>query len=239
MKVDLFIPCFIDQLFPDTAENTMQLLKELGCDVRYLKEQTCCGQLFYNSGHWDEAGRLAKKFLNLFSDADYIVSPGASCTGFVKHHYQKLDLSTSEKVTLDRLRGKIFELSDFLVNVLNVEQLNSSFEHKITYHDACSALREYGIYSEPRKLLGMVKGLELVEMPETDVCCGFGGTFSIKHSAISSAMVEQKLENALSTGAEYIVSTEASCLMNMDSYIKKQNLPIKIIHLADVLSSGI
>lgn len=237
MDVQLFIPCFIDQFYPNTAFNTIQLLEKAGCNVHYNPNQTCCGQPSFNSGYWDDTTPIAKKWLKDF-DADItIVSPSASCSGFVKNHYHKL-FRADEKQWLDntqRARKKIYELSDFLVNMLNFTDFKAQFPHRITYHDACSALREYGIREEPRQLLSKVQGLELVEMPENTTCCGFGGTFSVKHTAISSAMVEKKVENAQLTGVEYIVSTEASCLMNIGGYIEKHNLPIKILHLADVL----
>lgn len=135
------------------------------------------------------------------------------------------------------IRNNIFELSDFLVNVLKIEEFGTLFPHKVTFHDSCAALREYGIKEEPRKLLAKVTGLELIEMNESDTCCGFGGTFAVKNAAISSAMTENKIRNAIETGAEYIVSTEASCLMNINGYINKHKLPVKGIHLADVLAN--
>jgi L-lactate dehydrogenase complex protein LldE len=137
-----------------------------------------------------------------------------------------------------KIRPVIYELTDFLVNVLKMTSFDAIFAHRVTYHDACSALREYGIREEPRILLKKVKGIELAEMDNTGTCCGFGGTFSVKFTSISSAMTQQKVENAMSTGAEYIVSTEASCLMNMESYIRKNNFPIQTIHIADILASG-
>jgi len=169
-----------------------------------------------------------------------IVSPSASCTGFVIHHYPKILKTNPELLAKqEKIRHKIYELSDFLVNILKVEKLDVVFNHKVTFHDACAALREYGVEEEPRKLLRMVEGLELIEMPERDTCCGFGGTFAIKNTAISTAMTEKKVLHALQTGAEYIISTEASCLMNVNGYIAKNKLPIKGIHLADVLSGTI
>lgn len=236
MEVELFIPCFIDQFFPETAQNTVKLLEKAGCSVSYNPEQTCCGQPAFNSGYWKEARIVAEKFLHDFSGDKFIVSPSASCTGFVKNYYGKLfddDLSLLKRS--DVISGKIFELSDFLVNKLEVTDFNAEFPHKVTFHDSCAGLREYGIKSEPRKLLEKVKGLELLEMKNTDTCCGFGGTFAAKFHHISTAMTGQKVENAVETGAEYIVSTEASCLMNIESYIKKQKMPLKTIHLADVL----
>jgi L-lactate dehydrogenase complex protein LldE len=174
-----------------------------------------------------------------FPNDRLIVSPSASCTGFVKNYLPELSKEEDYLKEHARLKRNLTEFTDFLVNHLKVEDLGASFPHKVTYHDACTALREYGIKEEPRKLLAKVKGLELVEMNENDVCCGFGGTFSVKMKPISVAMVEQKVQNALETGAEYIVSTEASCLMNIDGYIKRNKLPIKSIHIADILASGI
>lgn len=238
MRVDVFIPCFIDQFYPETAESFVSVLKNVGCDVSYNLEQTCCGQPAYNSGYWKEAKTVASKFLDDFGQADIVVAPSASCTGFIRNYYHKLfedDVRLLEKT--NQIRKRVFEFSDFLVNHLKVTDLGAEFKHKITFHDSCAGIREYGIKEEPRKLLEDVKGLELIEMEKLDTCCGFGGTFAAKFHHISTAMTEQKVDNALKTGAEYIVSTEASCLMNMDAYIKKQKLPIETIHLVDILAS--
>ena len=232
MDVDLFIPCFVDQLYPDTAANTASLLTNLGCSVHYNPDQTCCGQPMFNAGDWDSAGQLALKFLKDFDGSRPIVSPSGSCSAFVRNYYQKLH---PEHPRLSLVQSYIYEISDFLLNVLKVEFLPVEFHHKITFHDSCHALREYGIKEEPRALLRMVKGLEIVEMDDSESCCGFGGTFSAKFKDISQAMVEQKVQDALATGAEYIVATEASCLMNIQGYIKKNKLPIKTIHLVDIL----
>lgn len=240
MNVQLFIPCFIDQFYPHTAESCMKLLELAGCHVQYNPDQTCCGQPAFNSGYWTEARKLAQKFIHDFQGDEVIVAPSASCTGYVKSYYTKLfenDKGLGQEA--ETLSGRLYELSDFLVNKLQFTSFNSMFSHSVTFHDSCSGLREYGIKEEPRTLLRKVNGLQLVEMKDTNTCCGFGGTFSAKFHHISTAMTEQKVENALESGAEYIVSTEASCLMNIDSYIRKQNLPIKTIHLADVLTSGI
>lgn len=240
MIVDLFVPCFIDQFYPDTAKNTIKLLKRAGVTVNYNPNQTCCGQPQFNSGYWDKAKILAKKFIKDFPHNNPIISPSASCTGYIKNHFPKLftDTYSNEFKEYERLNKNIFEITDFLINQLNFTDFGAIFPHKVTYHDACSALREYGIKKEPRKLLYNVKGLEIVEMENAEVCCGFGGTFVAKFTSISSAMTQEKIEGALATGTEYIVSTEASCLMNIESYIKKNNIPIKTIHIVDVLASG-
>ncbi len=241
MVVELFIPCFIDQLYPETAFNTIKLLEKAGMKVHYNPAQTCCGQVSFNSGHWEETRRLAIKFMNDFSGDRPIVSPGASCTGFIRNYYPKLfEKDAPEQKEVKRLTGNIYEITDFLVNKIGVTDFGAQFPHKITYHDACSALREYGIKKEPRILLSKVAGLELVEMKNAEVCCGFGGTFSAKFKAISTAMTEQKIQGALQTGAEFITSTEASCLMNMEAYIRRQNIKeITTIHIVDILTSGI
>lgn len=240
MDVQLFIPCFIDQLYPQTAFNSMKVLEMAGCKVHYNPEQTCCGQPAFNSGYWNEAAKLARKFLNDFSDDIPVVSPSASCSSFVIHHYPKI--LNSDAQWLDKhqnLKPRIFELTDFLVNVLKKVELGAVFPHRVTFHDACSALREYGLKDEARKLLARVEGLELVEMKERDTCCGFGGTFAVKNADVSSAMAEKKVEFALQTGAEFILSTESSCLMNLQGYIRKKKLPIGVMHIADVLAQGL
>lgn len=239
MKVDVFIPCFIDQFYPDTAFNFIKVLEKAGCEVQYNPEQTCCGQPAFNSGYWKETKTLATKFLNDFKSAEIIVAPSASCTGFIKNYYQKVFVDDSAMLLkVSDIKPRIFEFSDFLVNRIQKIELGAVFNHRVTFHDSCAGLREYGIKKEPRILLENVQGLDLVEMEKVDTCCGFGGTFAAKFHSISTAMTEQKVEHALNTGAEYIVSTESSCLMNIEAYIKKQKLPIKTIHLADVLGSG-
>lgn len=239
MNVELFVPCFIDQLYPNTAWNCIKILEKAGCIVHYNPKQTCCGQPSFNSGYWDTTRKMAKKFISDFDTKMPIISPSGSCTGFVKNHYPKLfeekDIEIQEGARY--LTEHIFEITDFLVNHLNFTDFNSEFNHKVTFHDSCSALREYGIKDEPRLLLSKVKGLEIVEMEESETCCGFGGTFSAKFDGISSAMTQQKVEHALNTNAEYIISTEASCLMNIESYINKNNNPIKPIHIVDILAS--
>ncbi len=234
-EVDLFIPCFVDQLYPDTAENMVKILENLGIKVFYNTSQTCCGQAAFNGGHWDIARELAVKFLKDFPGSRPIVSPSASCTAYVMNYFPDLLENTIYMNNYKKLKSSLFELSDFLVNKIGITDLGAKFDAKITIHDACSALREYGLKNEPRILLQNVKGLEIIEMEECDTCCGFGGTFSVKHEAISTAMADQKARNASDTGADYMVTTEASCIMHMDSYFRKQNLPIRCLHIADIL----
>jgi len=238
MTVDLFIPCFIDQIYPHTGMNMVKILEKCGVQVHYNDNQTCCGQMAFNSGYWDEAKELGSKFIDDFPNDRPVVSPSASCVGYVKCHFDKLFFNTAYHLEYKKLQKNIFEFTDFMVTVLKVTDVGASFHHKVTYHDSCAALRDYGLKDQPRILLQNVKGLELIEMKDTDVCCGFGGTFSVKHEAISTAMAEQKVNNALETGAEYIISTDSSCLMHQEGFIKKHKLPIKVIHIADVLASG-
>jgi len=240
MDIQLFIPCYIDQFYPETGFNTIRILEKAGCTVHYNPDQTCCGQPAFNSGYWKETAQLAEKFLTDFHTDMPIVSPSGSCSSFIIHHYHKVLAERPDLLERhSQIKGKIFELSDFLINVLKVSAFGSKFHHKVTFHDSCSALREYGIKDEPRKLLSHVEGLELIEMEESETCCGFGGTFAVKNNSISSAMVEKKVQNALAANVEYLISTEASCLMNINGYCTKNKLPLKGIHLADILASGL
>ncbi|MEE4257859.1 MAG: (Fe-S)-binding protein [Bacteroidales bacterium] len=238
MKIDAFIPCFIDQFYPETGFNMVRILEKLGHEVHYNENQTCCGQVAFNSGFWEEAKAIGEKFIKDFPNGRPVVGPTASCTGYVKNYFHELFHNTSLHLEYKALQRNMFEFTDFLVNHLGVTDVGASFMHTVTYHDSCAAMREYGLKDEPRALLAHVKGLRLVEMEERDVCCGFGGTFSVKNEPISTAMAEQKIENAMNTGAEYIVSTDASCLMHLQGYIDKHKLPIKTIHIVDVLASG-
>ncbi|MFM2136070.1 MAG: hypothetical protein RL021_1470 [Bacteroidota bacterium] len=238
MEVDVFIPCFIDQLFPETAWNMVRILEKVGCKVHYNPDQTCCGQPAFNAGYWDQCQEVGEKFLNDFSKDRIIVSPSASCVGMVKNYYGEIFTKTTLHNQYKSVQKNIFELSDFLVNVMKVTDLGARLDARITYHDSCSGLREVGIRREPRELLAKVKGLELVEMKDTDSCCGFGGTFSVKYEPIAVGMAEQKIIRAEDTGVDFIVSTDQSCLMHLQGFLKAQGKPMKVMHLADVLSSG-
>ncbi len=238
MTVELFIPCFIDQFYPETAMNMVKVMRKTGVEIVYNPEQTCCGQMAFNSGFWDEAKRLGEKFIHDFPNERPIVGPTASCTGYIRNSFHELFHNTANHLQYKRIIKHIVELTDFLVNHLNYTNFGAVFPHKVTYHDSCSGLREYGLTNEGRLLLSKVQGLELIEMKDTDQCCGFGGTFSLTNEAISVSLAEQKVQNAMDTGAEYIVSTDLSCLMHLESYIKKQKLPLQIIHIVDILAAG-
>ena len=239
MKVEAFIPCFIDQFYPETGKNMIKLLEKLNISVNYNPNQTCCGQMAFNSGFWDEAKELGEKFINDFYGKNYVVSPSASCTGMVKKQFPKLFHNSSMHNESKHLQNNIFEITDFLVNILKITDVGAEFNHKVTYHESCASKREYGLKNEPLILLRNVMGLELIEMQEPDSCCGFGGTFSVKFEGISTAMAQQKVEKALATGAEYLVTTDSSCLMNINGYILKHKLPLKTIHIVDILAANI
>jgi len=238
IKVNLFIPCFIDQVFPETGFNMVKVLEKLGCEINYNPNQTCCGQPSFNSGFWSEAREVGEKFIKDFSDYNYVVGPSGSCVGFVRNFYSQLFDNSALHNDCKQLQKNTYEFTEFLVHVLNVTDVGAVFNGIATYHDACGALRECKIKKEPRMLLEKVKGLQLKEMNQCETCCGFGGTFAVKYESISSAMADQKVENAIATGAEYIISTDSSCLMHIDGYIKKHNKAIKVMHIADVLSQG-
>jgi len=217
----------------------VRVLEQLGCTVHYNPKQTCCGQPAYNAGYWDDARAVATKFLHDFSEDYYIVAPSGSCTGYVRSAFEEMFADSAEAGRSKKVRGYLYEFTEFLTEVLQVADLGASFPGKATYHDACGALRECGIKKGPRKLLEHVQGLELVEMKECETCCGFGGTFAIKYEPISVAMAQTKVQSALETGAQYIISTDVSCMMHLQGYIDKLGLPIQTIHIADILAANL
>lgn len=238
MKVQLFIPCFIDQLYPKTAFNMVKVLEKACCEIEYNTNQTCCGQPAFNAGFWDESKAVAAKFIKDFDNTDYIVAPSASCVGFVRNYYAGLFENSSQHNLVKSLSKRIFEFTEFLTDVLKIENFAAELNAKATYHDSCAALRECKIKEGPRRLLQKVKGLELVEMTDTETCCGFGGTFSVKFDSISNAMADQKIQHALDTGASHIISTDLSCLMHLEGIISKRGIPLTTMHIADVLANG-
>ncbi len=237
-KVQLFIPCFVDQLYPETGMNMVKVLEKLGCEVTYNTKQTCCGQPAFNAGYRNEAKTVATKFLQDFKEDTYIVGPSGSCTGYVRNFYDSLFDNSSDHNLCNQVRENMYEFTEFLTKVLKVENVGASLSGKATYHDACGALRECGIKEGPRKLLANVTGLEMVEMAECETCCGFGGTFAIKYEPISMGMAQVKVKSALDTGAKYMITTDVSCMMHIQGYINENNFPIKTMHIADVLASG-
>ncbi|MDZ4668260.1 MAG: (Fe-S)-binding protein [bacterium] len=239
MKVELFIPCFVDQFSPETGFNMIKVLEKVGCTVQYNPEQTCCGEPAFNAGHWEDAREVAEKLLNEVSSDKTLVCGASSCTSMIRNSYDLLFQNSSYHNKYRQLQKKNFELSEFLIDVLKIESLESKLNAKVAYLDACHALNHCKIRDQPRKLLQMVEGLELVEMAGAEECCGFGGTFAVNFEAISVHLAERKVENILQSGAQIIVSTDYACLMHLNGYIKKNNIPLKIMHIADVLASGL
>lgn len=238
MTVELFVPCVIDQFFPHVAISTLKVLERAGVDVEYNPEQTCCGRCVYNAGYVEDAKELGDKFLEDFSTDHPVVSPSAACVHYIKKRFPELFFNTANHLVFKKMVGNIFELTDFLVNKVHFDDFGAEFPHKVTFQDSCSALRGLGLGSEARQLLSKVKGLELIEMKQFDMCCGADLSLQVNHEPIAVGMANHKIKNALNTGAEYIVSTDMTCLMHLKSYIEKEELPLKVIHIADVLASG-
>ena len=238
MKVSLFIPCFVDQIYPQSALNMVKVLEKVGCKVSYNSSQTCCGQPAFNAGYWEEARAVGHKFLKDFSTFDYIVSPSASCTGFVRNYYSKLFDNSAVHNEVKLLKKNLLEFTEFLTEVLHITGVGAELNTVATYHDSCAALRDCQIKEGPRKLLREVRGLEMREMDDVETCCGFGGTFAVKFPAISEAMAEQKIQHAADSGASCIISTDLSCLMHLDGLIQARGLKLRTMHIADVLASG-
>lgn len=226
----------MDQLYPEVGMNTVKILEKVGCKVLYNDNQTCCGQPAFNAGYMKESKTVCSKFLKDFSGDDIIVAPSGSCVGFIRSNVDHFFGDGLHKEEASLIKNNIYELSEFLLDIKKVDDLGASFNAKATYHDACGALRECGIKEGPRKLLSKVKGLELLENTETETCCGFGGTFAIKYEPISIGMAHTKVKSAQEVEAEYIISTDVSCLMHLEGYINKQGIQLKTIHIADVLS---
>lgn len=239
MKVSLFIPCLVDQFFPRVGVNLAKILRKVGATVEYRAEQTCCGQPAFNSGYHEEAVELAERFLQIFRGADYIVSPSGSCTSMVKIFYPEIVEDHSLSETLHEVTSKTYEFSDFLVNVLGVKDLGARFPHKVTYHDACHLLRELKVKEPPRELIRHVRDIEFVEMEDSEDCCGFGGTFSVKYPEISTAMAEDKAAAIAQSGAEYVIANDSSCLMQIGGYLSRKGISAKPLHLVDLLGENL
>ena len=240
MEVSLFIPCLVDQFYPQVGISLVKILRKLGIKVSYPMEQTCCGQPAFNTGYGEESLELAQRFLRIFdSGTDYIVCPSGSCTSMVKVFYPELVQDRSLRDVLEHVTTRIFEFSDFLVNVLEVVDLGVRFPYRVTYHDVCHLLRELKVKEPPRILIRHIRDIEFVELENSENCCGFGGTFSVKFPEISAAMGQDKVGSIVKTGAEYVVANDSSCLMQIGGCLKRMGLPIKTIHLAELLAKDL
>jgi L-lactate dehydrogenase complex protein LldE len=237
IRVALFVTCLGDQFFPLVGESVVAVLRRLGVEVDFNPSQTCCGQPAFNSGFREEARQVAARVLDIYRDAEYVVAPSGSCTSMIRVFYPELFAGDPARLRqAEDLRGRLFEFSEFLVKILKVEDVGASFRRRVTYHDSCHLLRELGVESEPRKLLGAVRGLELVEMQDHRLCCGFGGTFAVKFPEVSVAMAEDKLRAASDSGAEIIVANDSGCLMHLAGVIHRRGLPLQTMHLAELLA---
>ncbi|MCM3633349.1 (Fe-S)-binding protein [Paenibacillus camelliae] len=239
MKVSLFITCLSDAIYPRVGETMMRLLARYGIVLEFPNVQTCCGQPAYNSGYWKEARAAAKTIINAFEDSDFVVTPSGSCA-YMIHHYPEMfkeEPEWQEKAL--QLQRKVFEFSNFLVEVLGIQDLGARFPHKVTYHPSCHGSRLLGVKHEPMALLNNVEGLELVPLPFAEDCCGFGGTFAIKMSDISGAMVAEKAEHVIETEAEVLVGLDMGCLMNIAGHLRYRNQPVRVMHLAELLYEGV
>ena len=236
MKITLFIPCFVDHFFPNVGMSVVEVLERLGHTVDYRENQTCCGQPAFNSGFWKEAREVAEYQMAVFREAETVVTPSGSCGAMLKVYYPKLFHGHRRETEAKALAAKTFEFSDFLVNKQGVVNIGARFSGRATFHDGCHGLRELGLKTPPRQLLREVEGLELVEMQETESCCGFGGTFAVKFPMISTAMGEVKCASIAETGVDYVISNDSSCLMQLQGVLNHQGKSVKTLHLAEVLA---
>jgi L-lactate dehydrogenase complex protein LldE len=236
-RVGLFVTCLVDLMRPSVGFASVKLLEQAGCKVEVPTAQTCCGQPAYNSGNRADAKALARQTIAAFDGFDYVVAPSGSCAGMLKSHYPKL--LADDETWGPRARAfaeRVHELVSFLVHVRGLTNVDAAYAGRVTYHDSCSGLRELGIKQQPRQLLGTVKGLELVEMADNEVCCGFGGTFAIKYGDISNAMVEKKTRNVAAADPALLLAGDLGCLMNMAGKMKREGRAIAVRHVAEVLA---
>ncbi|HQR25471.1 MAG TPA: (Fe-S)-binding protein [Nocardioides sp.] len=240
MRVALMVTCLNDALFPGTGKAVVSLLRRLGVDVEFPQAQTCCGQPMVNTGYLDEAVPVVRTFVEAFEGYDAVVTPSGSCAGSVRHQH-RLVASRSRDQALGRavaqLTPRVHELSEFLLDVLEVEDVGASFPHTVTYHPTCHSLRMTGVGDRPTRLLRAVRGLDLVDLPLATECCGFGGTFSVKNPDVSVAMGTDKVRHVVETGAEVLVAGDNSCLMHLGGLLDRQRSGVRVMHLAEVLAA--
>jgi len=225
MRVSLFITCLADTLFPETGRAVVRLLERLGHEIEFPEEQTCCGQMHLNTGYEDEGLALARRFERVFAAAEVVVSPSASCVGMVREHCSP------------ELGGRVFELSEFLVERLGIEDVGAYYPHRVTYHPTCHSLRAIKVGDAPLRLLRAVRGIDLVELPQAEECCGFGGTFAVKNPDVSGAMLTDKIAHVLDTNAEICTAVDSSCLMHIGGGLERQRAGVRTVHLAEILAS--
>ena len=239
-KVSLFATCIADMFYPQALESTCRLLQSQGITVEYPKDQICCGQPSFNAGYVDEAAKVAKNLIEAFEHSEYVISPSGSCTAMIREHYPVL--FENDPVMLEKakdLGNKVYEFSEFFVKVLGVTNVGAKLNAKVTYHFSCHMTRLLRVKEAPIELIKNIEGIEYIELPNNQDCCGFGGTFSVKMADISSAMLNEKIKNIQSTGAEILVGSDLSCLMNISGGLSRQGIPIKTMHVAELLDRGL
>lgn len=237
MKVSLFITCLVDQFFPQVGMSVVKVLRKLGVEVDFPGEQTCCGQPAFNSGFTDEARELAKRFIKIFEGSEYVVAPSGSCTSMVKVFYSELFKGDPEwQNRAEALASRTYEFSEFLVNILKVEDVGAAHRGKIALHQSCHLLRELGVKTEPHALLREVSGIELVELEGAETCCGFGGLFSIKYPHISGGILGDKIDCIKRSGADVVVASDVGCLMHIAGGLSRQSCAAKTMHIAELLA---
>jgi L-lactate dehydrogenase complex protein LldE len=235
--VTLFIQCLVDTIYPEVAEAMVGVFRRLGILLTCPTDQTCCGQPAFNSGYRRQARFAAQHFIDVFADSEVIVCPSGSCVNMVRHHYEELFKNNSQWLRRAQdLANRTYEFSEYLVDVLGVDELGARFEGRVTYHDSCHLLRGIGVREQPRKLLQKVSGADFIEMRDSDYCCGFGGSFSVKYSDISNAMVTDKVKNIMDTGADVVVGCDMGCLMNIQGKLSRLGSDIRVMHLAQILA---
>jgi len=240
LRVALFATCFNDTMWPETPKATVRLLERLGCRVEFPMEQTCCGQMLTNTGYAAEALPLVRRFVDVFGDCDAVVAPSGSCVGSVREQHPMIASSGGDASLLsrvERLAPKVYELSEFLVDVLGVTDVGAWFPHRVTYHPTCHSLRMLRVGDRPLQLLRAVRGIQLVELPGADECCGFGGTFAMKNADVSIAMGSDKARHVVETGAEVLVAGDNSCLAHIGGILGRERSGVRRLHLAEILAS--
>jgi L-lactate dehydrogenase complex protein LldE len=240
VRISLFITCYNDTLFPETGKSVVRLLERLGHDVDFPFDQTCCGQMHYNTGYQAEAMPLMRRFVDIFKDAEAVCIPSSSCVAMIRDHYSKMAHFTRDAgltKMVDDLLPRVYELSELLVNKLGVEDVGAYYPHRVTYHASCHSLRSLHLGNLPLRLLRKVRGIDLVELNGIDQCCGFGGTFAVKNGDVSAAMLADKLRCVEDTHTEVCTAVDNSCLMHIDGGLHRQRTGIKTVHLAEILAS--
>ncbi|MGA3211747.1 MAG: (Fe-S)-binding protein [Terriglobales bacterium] len=235
--ISLFVPCFVDQLVPQAAVDMATVLRRLGYGIKFPKAQTCCGQPAFNAGFWNDARPVAERFVQVFAKAEIVICPSGSCTAMVRSFYPELLAPSPLREEALALGRRVFEFSEFLVDVAGVTEVGASFPHKVTYHDSCHLLRELHVKRQPRELLRHVRDLEFVELDCSEECCGFGGVFSVKFPEISGAMGDVKSGHIAASGAEFVTACDSSCLLHIEGVLRRQSAKVKTIHLASILAS--